>query len=210
MSDLLIIIFWDNSRHFAGFQAPSAGTHQRFLFCPLIWAESWMIRGVCPPPPSPPLCWYLYLSPTSSLLSLSPVFVLCSALWSLEMSAFWCPARPVYLFIVLIYFPPSPWYFSLSFPFYWVFFNIIFLLFRGEMFLQACWGFFVWSAVFSALVSFEGTNKLSLHLTYPLSELYTCLTSSADICFISEHIKNHSVLSLMQHCCTIVLILELL
>lgn len=64
------------------------------------------------------------------------------------------------------------------------------------MLLQPCWGFFVWSAVFGMLVSFEGTNKLYLTLTYPLlavheersSELYTCLTSALDICFMSEEI----------------------
>lgn len=153
-----------------------------------------LTETLLPSPASLPVC--VFISPPPPSRSLSFVFVLVSALWSFEMSVFWCPAH-LYLFVVLIYFSLSPWYSSLSFPFYWVFFLffIIFLLFRGEMFLQACWGFFVWSAVFSALVSFESTNKLYINLTYPLlaaheecsSELYTCLISALDICFISKH-----------------------
>lgn len=79
-------------------------------------------------PPTPPPC---DLSISLSLFS-SP---LC------DVWCFWCPAH-LYLFVILIYFSLSHQYLS----------PLSVLLFGGgEMFLQACRGFFVWSAVFSII-----------------------------------------------------------
>lgn len=152
------------------------------------------------PPPSS-LRVYLFISPSPPSL-LYPFLCLCSFLrcvkfWCL---CFWCPAH-LYLFVILIYFSLSPWYFSFVIA---IFFLSLFFSFKGEMFLQVCRGFCMWSAVFSVFVSFERACKLYLNLTYPLladheeysSELYSCLTSVLVICFVSKQIwsKNHTCL----------------
>lgn len=191
----------------------------RVLFCPLIWDVRLMYRMVCSLHPqelrhfdsawntptfiASLLAYIQYLFPHLLPPALYPYLCLCSLLSCVEFwcLGFWCPPD-LYLFVVLIYFSLSPWNLSLSFPFYWVYL-LFFLLFMGEMFSQGCWGFFVWSAVLGVLFSFEGTNTLYLNLTYPLlaaheersSKLYTCLTSTFNICFISKHIsiKNHTL-----------------
>lgn len=182
---------------------------QRVLFRPPIWDVRWMYRVVCPLHPqaltrfhsgwntptfSASLLVYLFISPPPPSCSLSiSLSLFCSLLCEVLMSGFLMPSSPVsvchldlFLFVTLIFLSVV----SILLRF------LFFPLCRGEMFLQACRGFFVWSAVFGVLVSFEGTNKWYLNLTYPLlaaheersSELCTCLTSALDICFISTQI----------------------
>ena len=183
----MINIFWDN---FQGFPGP----------------QSWNpVKGFVPPPNLPCQTLVVVISPmhphalthlsslpllTAGILilfphhaspppALYPPLCLCSLPVKFWCLGFWCPAH-LDLFVISIYFSLSPWCSYLSFPFIEAFFPSSIL--KGWGFLRACGGFFVWSAVFG--VSFDGTGKWYLNLTYPpwaaheehSSELYTCLT----------------------------------
>lgn len=186
LADLTVWIsyLWENNCRCPWFPRPSQPEPcHRVLFCPLIWDVRWMNRMVLPPSTITLTLWFclkhfyihsltasiytVFISPPPPSCSLSISFSLFSAqLCGVLMSGFLMPTWPICV-CRLDLFSLSPWYLSLSFPFYWVEL-LFFLLFMGEVSSQACWGFFVWSAVLAVLFSFEGINTLYLNLTYPL------------------------------------------
>lgn len=170
ISDILNMIwltsFWNNNWHLPGFPRLSQlEPSQRVLFRPPVWDVKWVLQSGVPSPsasthtlsfslkhshlPRLTARVFIYFRTTSLLFFIHLfVFVLSSAVWSFDV---WVSDAQLTCLSYWFIFSLSPWYFSLSFPLFWGFFFVLFLLFQGDMFLQACWGFFVWSAVFQRL-----------------------------------------------------------